>query len=184
MKSFRIILFLVSLAIIAAGIGVLFSVDKKQTAISPTQTTAGEPHIFITEQIEKNSSAAEGLSAVAGLSIEKSQDLPQSAEKHGQMKTIQARIRVGEQTVSVDVPEGNTVYDGMKAAQEQNLIEFRGRKFSGLGFFVQEINGVQQDFSKNMVWIYYLNGNKAKVGISNTIIKPNDVIEWKYEKME
>lgn len=99
-------------------------------------------------------------------------------------QTIQVWLAAGETRVSLDVPEGSTAYDLMKIAQAKGLISFDGREFAGLGFFVEEINGARQDFTKNMTWIYYLNGDKAKVGISNTIIKQNDIIEWKYERME
>ena len=35
---------------------------------------------------------------------------------------------------------------------------------------------------KNMYWIYYINEESAKTGISNQILKKGDELRWAYEK--
>lgn len=75
----------------------------------------------------------------------------------------------------------STVYDVMDKLQSQGKFSFKTKEFAGLGYFVEEINGVKQDTKAGKYWIYYINGESAKVGISNYILKPNDIIEWKYE---
>ncbi|MBI5222729.1 MAG: DUF4430 domain-containing protein [Candidatus Magasanikbacteria bacterium] len=74
-----------------------------------------------------------------------------------------------------------TVLDLMKELQFEHQISFSGKDYPGMGMFVEEINGVKNDNQANKYWIYYINGQSAQVGISNYIIKPNDLIEWKYE---
>ena len=80
------------------------------------------------------------------------------------------------------LPEGATAYDLMTIVAENSEFEFRGKNFWGMGFFVEEINGIAQNPKGKMYWIYYINGEKALVGVSQYVIQTNDVIEWKYEK--
>ncbi len=75
----------------------------------------------------------------------------------------------------------STVYDMMSKLQSQDKFTFKTKEFAGLGQFVEEINGVKNDPQANKYWIYYINGKSAQVGISNYILKLNDLIEWKYE---
>ena len=49
-----------------------------------------------------------------------------------------------------------------------------------MGKFIETINGVKGNGDQN--WIYYVNGQKAQVGVSNYKIKPGDVVSWKYEE--
>ncbi|MBI5254475.1 DUF4430 domain-containing protein [Candidatus Falkowbacteria bacterium] len=71
----------------------------------------------------------------------------------------------------------STVYDAMKGSQ----LNFKTKTFSGLGEFVEEINGLKNDPQSGKYWMYYINGETAKLGISTQIVKPGDLIEWKYE---
>lgn len=81
------------------------------------------------------------------------------------------------------LPENSTVYDLMKQAQFQDQnFSFGGKEFSGLGFFVEEINGVSQNPKQGYYWIYYVNGKAASLGVSQYKIKNNDIINWRYEK--
>ena len=82
----------------------------------------------------------------------------------------------------VSVALGSSVYDAMVQAQETSDLSFEGIEYSGIGFFMEKINGLRQNPRVGKYWIYYINGVSAKVGISVYIIKDNDVISWKYEK--
>ena len=97
---------------------------------------------------------------------------------------IEVLLQANEAEYELLVPKGSTVYDLMRAASEMSNFRFRGRDFGGLGFFVEEVEGLAQDSSQGMYWIYYVNNEKAKVGVSSYIISPNDIISWKYEKAE
>jgi hypothetical protein len=78
--------------------------------------------------------------------------------------------------------EDSSVYDMMKKARHETNFDFTGRDYGGnLGYFVDSISGQEHSAKDEKYWIYYINGQKAKVGISNYIIQPNDIIEWKYE---
>lgn len=71
----------------------------------------------------------------------------------------------------------STVYEAMKNSQ----LNFKTKTFPGMGYFVEEINGIKNNNQTGMYWIYYVNGESAKLGISQQIVKPNDIITWKYE---
>lgn len=103
-------------------------------------------------------------------------------QKQVQEEIVQANIEVGNTIYKVSLPKGSTVFDLMQYAERQNNFQFYGKDFQGLGFFVSEINGVKQDPLKGSYWIYYINNQKAQVGVSGYIIKNNDTITWKYEK--
>jgi len=80
--------------------------------------------------------------------------------------------------------ENTSVYESMQklSARSADHFYFVAREYPGMGFFVEEINGLKNDNRAGIYWIYYINGQSAKIGISNYIIKSGDIIEWKYEK--
>ena len=96
---------------------------------------------------------------------------------------VRAVIDVQSLSYEVFTPEGSTAYDLMvAAASKQDDFSFQGQNFPGIGFFVEEINGLAQDKKSGMYWIYYINGQTAQVGVSQYKLKNNDIITWKYEK--
>lgn len=103
------------------------------------------------------------------------------SSKIEQDNLIPVSLVVGEERYEAQVTPGSSVYDVMKHAEAQGL-EFKGRSFSGMGFFVEEIQGKAQSNRAGMYWLYSINGKKAEVGVSNYIIQPNDVISWSYEQ--
>ena len=96
---------------------------------------------------------------------------------------IQVVLEVPEKRYELVVSQASTAYQAMGAAQEQGL-DFKGRNFLGMGFFVQEINGLRENPRQGKYWIYYINSKKATVGVSTYIVQPYDVISWKYEDEE
>lgn len=91
-------------------------------------------------------------------------------------------LLAGDKKYEIAVPENSTVFDLMSALKQRGDFDFKGKNSAGLGFFVEEINGIRNNPSANTYWIYYVNREAADVGISNYILKSNDVIIWKYEK--
>jgi len=79
-------------------------------------------------------------------------------------------------TISLKVTSTSTVIDAMENSQ----LDFKTKTFSSLGEFVEEIGGLKNDNQNGKYWIYYINGATANLGISTQIVKPGDLIEWKY----
>ena len=78
---------------------------------------------------------------------------------------------------------GSSVYDLMENLKKQDKLRFSGTNYSGIGFFVEEINDIENNPKENSFWLYYVNGKEANVGITGYILKPGDVIEWKFDKI-
>lgn len=95
---------------------------------------------------------------------------------------IATTIKINEQPYELSLPEKSTVYDAMQTLIKDKKITVTMKEFSGLGYFVEEINGTKNDNQAGKYWIYYINGQSAKVGISSYILKNNDLITWKFEK--
>lgn len=93
---------------------------------------------------------------------------------------ISASLEVDGQTYVATFSKNLNVYEFMKKLQNESDFNFESKDFGGaLGYFVNKINDVEN--SKEKYWIYYINGEKAKIGVSSYIIQPNDIISWKYE---
>lgn len=85
-------------------------------------------------------------------------------------------IENGERTqCEVTLPAGSNVEDLMTACG----VPFE-KEPSG---FITSINGVSQDASKGMYWLYYVNGEMGQVGASQYVVKDGDIITWKLEKI-
>lgn len=72
-----------------------------------------------------------------------------------------------------------SVSDFMEKLKSEGKINFKEKNYAGMGKFINEINGIKNSGEKN--WIYYVNGQKANIGVSNYKINPGDVVSWKYE---
>lgn len=93
-------------------------------------------------------------------------------------------LTVNDEEYKLNIPENSTVYEMMQLLTASSIkpFIFKTKEFTGLGHFVESINGVKNDGKTGKYWIYYINGESAQVGISNYIIQKEDKIEWKYEK--
>lgn len=82
---------------------------------------------------------------------------------------------------NVEIAEGGTVLDLLKKITEENNLEFDYKDYGGgLGAFIESINNVKNDSSKNLWWQYWINDKYAILGASNYEMKDGDIIEWKY----
>jgi len=86
----------------------------------------------------------------------------------------------GEERVSVPVFAEGMVLDVMYAARAQGSLAFSGTEYPGLGFFMEEIQGVRQ--GNGRYWILYLNGKAAEQGASHVRVAPTDTLEWRLEE--
>ena len=105
-------------------------------------------------------------------------------ESQEQENLIEATLVVEDRTYAVSVSEGSSAYDLMVKARETSDLQFKGKEFPGLGFFIQEINGLEQSPRLGKYWMYYINSTKAEVGISAYTVNSHDIILWRYEDEE
>lgn len=97
-----------------------------------------------------------------------------------EIKSSQATLEIGGASYEGEIQSGEKVYDFMDRLRDEGKINFKERTYIGMGKFIEEINGIRGDGER--YWIYYVNGKKATIGVSNYKINPGDVVSWKYEK--
>lgn len=78
------------------------------------------------------------------------------------------------------VDSGVSVFNLMKSISEEEDFNFKYQD-SNLGAFIEEINGVKNNSSDKVYWMFYVNGKMAEVGVSNYKLSDNDIVEWRYE---
>ena len=96
------------------------------------------------------------------------------------IKTNKVVLEIGGQKYENEIEEETNVYDFMSKLRQEGKISFTEKNYIGMGKFIETINGIKGDGDQN--WIYYVNGKKALVGVSNYKIKSGDIVSWKYEK--
>lgn len=105
---------------------------------------------------------------------------PSAANTNKNTNRNSINFSVYKKSLVLNFTEGDSLEKVIRDASSKNLIDIKGTNFSGLGFFVDEINGVKA--GNGYSWIYYVNGVKATVGVSSYKLQEGDLIEWKYEK--
>ncbi len=97
-------------------------------------------------------------------------------------KTINVSLKLPNKSFNSKIKLNSTAYDLMVKLQKEQKINFFGQWFGDLGFFVEQINNIKNDKKNGYFWFFYINNKLSPVGISNYILKNNDLIEWRYEK--
>jgi hypothetical protein len=90
-------------------------------------------------------------------------------------------IQVLDNTYQASYKDGQSLYEVMKnlADKKNSNFSFHSKNYSGLGNFIDEINGIKG--TKGRYWIYYINNKKASVGVSKYFVKNGDIIKWSQE---
>ncbi len=83
----------------------------------------------------------------------------------------------GAATVSAELSgrEGENVFELLERSHQVTA-----KKYS-FGVLVESIDQVA-DGKGNKYWIYYVNGQAAKVGADQYNLKPGDTVEWRFEE--
>ena len=85
-------------------------------------------------------------------------------------------ILAGDINVHISFKSGISLYEVMEEAREKKQIDFKGRNYPGLGFFVTDVGSLHEDNNQNLM--YYINGQEAEVGISSYVPQDGDIISW------
>jgi len=70
-----------------------------------------------------------------------------------------------------------TAYSLLTKLIEENNLEIETEQYD-FGIFIKSIDGKEN--SNDMAWIYFVNGESGQVAADNMVVKPGDVVEWKY----
>ena len=80
----------------------------------------------------------------------------------------------------VEIKNGETAFSILRRAAQAQKIVLKYDQYS-FGVFVKQIGDLQGGGDK--YWMFYVNGQLANVGCSEYILKPNDRVEWRFEKV-
>ena len=171
---------LIALAVfilIAVGSNWYLTLQHYNTTTQPASTSTGE--IPAGRQYSNITRLRPPMADYDGQAIQPPYDEP-STER--QLEKI--FIQVNDKNYDLPYSPSTTFYEAMQILTADSRIPFlfTAKEFSGMGYFVDEINGVKNNNQTGEYWIYYVNNKSATVGISQYILKPGDKIEWKYEK--
>lgn len=89
---------------------------------------------------------------------------------------ISAKIIIDKLILQPKFEPGKSLYDILIMEKENDKLNFVGKNFSGMGFFVSSIGDLKEADNKHL--IYFVNGKSPNIGISNYILKDKDVVEW------
>lgn len=123
--------------------------------------------------------------------------LSDSLKKAGQNKEKETKEVLSTQneivnTIKISIDSGDKKFDSTLSF-EKDLTAFKAletlakeksiildTKHYDFGIFVSGINGIVG--TKEMSWIYLINGISGEKAADQTILKPGDLVEWKYQK--
>ncbi len=88
-------------------------------------------------------------------------------------------IITGSTKTNLTFTEGQTLYEIFNSKENVGKINFRGKEYTGIGFFVTDIGELHSGGGNDL--LYYVNGVEANSGISVYKPKVGDVVEWKLE---
>ncbi len=130
----------------------------------------------ITDPISDPISKAYG---VTPLTQKENKKINTNSEENFKTKQI-AFLEINDDKYESEIVENTSVYEFMDKLRKQGKINFIEKNYIGIGKFIEGINGIKS--KKNKYWIYYVNEQKANIGVSDYKINPGDVVSWKYEE--
>lgn len=81
----------------------------------------------------------------------------------------------------VVVKDGTTLFEALKELELRGDISLQYKDYGdNLGIFIEKINGIPSGGATSSWWQYWVNGEYGNVGANTFILKPNDVIEWRF----
>ena len=165
---------------LASGLTIFLTKEKSQPVLSQ-RPGAVEKSVELAANVLQNKKITEKPVKNSLVNATSKEAVKPEVANQPTEEKVKAVMLIDGLNYEAAVKPGSSIYDLMNLLKNQNKIDFSGENYSGLGFFVEAINGLKNNpAGKN--WLYYLNGRPAPVGISNYLIKANDIIEWKYEK--
>ena len=76
---------------------------------------------------------------------------------------------------TVAIPEKSTVFDALS-----NTVPVLTSHKLGMDNFVEEIDGVKNDFASDRGWRFEVNGRRSNVPAERYLVKNGDWIKWLY----
>jgi hypothetical protein len=96
-------------------------------------------------------------------------------------KEITLKINYGDGETSYDLPatENTTAFSVLEEAANKDNLKLETKKYD-FGIFVQAIGN--KESTKELAWIYFVNGKSGEIAADKMNLKAGDLVEWKYIK--
>ena len=104
---------------------------------------------------------------------------PRNATEAASADFLHASLVVGATPYDLRFRAGETLYQAMQRLQASGALTIEGKDFSGIGFFIDGLNGVMNGSGK--YWVYTINGVKASVGVEGYRPNAGDTLVWTFE---
>ncbi len=91
-------------------------------------------------------------------------------------KLASITLIAGNTNIVIPLPSKATLYETLRIAQKAGMLQFSGRMYPGLGFFITAIGSLHEEHGRHL--FYYKNGIPATVGISSYVPHNGDLITW------
>lgn len=124
------------------------------------------------------------LSRNKNLFKEKKEEVRQErieTEKTGQVDLVLDFGKGKVSTYSANLDESATVFEILSQLCEENDLNLVAED-SDFGVFVKQIG--KKGNTKDLFWLYFVNGKMAEVAADKYELKEGDLVEWKYQKMK
>lgn len=97
----------------------------------------------------------------------------------GEVSSSSITLITGSTKTNLTFTEGQTLYEIFNSKENAGKINFKGKEYTGIGFFVTDIGELHSGGGNDL--LYYVNGVQANSGVSVYKPKVGDVVEWKLE---
>jgi hypothetical protein len=130
--------------------------------------------------VERRMELGVPLSVVQNKGVQTLQKVTLPGKVSELVNQIRVDIMVSSTTYPVTISADKDIYEAMGVLASTTAFNFKAKYFSGLGYFIEEINGLKN--KDGFYWTLYINGTYSNVGVSEYILKEGDQVEWKFEK--
>lgn len=109
--------------------------------------------------------------------------LPAPIQQNQKANAASIMIDYGNGTVetipNIDIQNGETLLAFLARTLQNKQIPLETKTYKGLGALVTKIGG-KTNGANGAYWQYWVNGMFAEAGAAQYVVKPGDVIEWKF----
>lgn len=85
----------------------------------------------------------------------------------------------GKKSLQENFVVGANLFDAFKTATAREGIEMKSKEYPGAGYIVESVGGLKNG-ADGKYWQFWVNGQYSNVGASSYVIRPGDVVEWKF----
>jgi hypothetical protein len=168
----------VGILFIAISFTTIFLPKHKDAANQPAQNEYRTPtNQAILKPVAHTSSIISIIQESTTTQATSIQSIPNTETPTG----ITATLKLPNTSYRLSLPKDASVYDLLQGARDQKGFLFTSKSYPALGVLIDSINGIKGGDQPGHYWIYYVNGKKAVIGISNYKLNSNDTVEWKYQ---